>query len=85
MNEWELHPNRVGVALSLRTVRTKTHKLTVDANSGAGEMYDLVADPGEMRNIFDDPTAAETRRLLESYLAQRPDDAGPIREPVGTA
>ena len=85
LNEWELHPNRVGVALSLRTVRTKTHKLTVDANSGAGEMYDLVADPGEMRNIFDDPTAAETRRLLESYLAQRPDDAGPIREPVGTA
>jgi len=45
-NEWGLLPGRVGVALELRTVRTRTHKLTVDLNSGAGELYDLQADPG---------------------------------------
>ncbi|MEL7099417.1 MAG: sulfatase-like hydrolase/transferase, partial [Pseudomonadota bacterium] len=43
MNEWQLLPTRAGVALSLRTVRTRTHKLTVDLISGAGELYDLVA------------------------------------------
>jgi len=31
-NEWGLLPGRVGVALELRTVRTRTHKLTVDLN-----------------------------------------------------
>ncbi|WP_136658075.1 sulfatase-like hydrolase/transferase [Nitratireductor sp. XY-223] len=85
LNEWELLPARVGVALSLRTVRTKTHKLTMDLRSGAGEMYDLVNDPGEMNNIFDDPAARETRKRLVSYLDERPDDIGPNREPVGSA
>ena len=36
MNEWELLPTRTGVALSLRTVRTRTHKLTVALKSGQG-------------------------------------------------
>ena len=73
------------MALSLRTVRTKTHKLTVDRRSGAGELYDLANDPDEMRNLFDTPEAAGVRRELEALLARRPDDAGPIRSPVGIA
>ncbi len=85
MNEWELLPGRVGVALSLRTVRTRTHKLTVDLKSGAGEMYDLVGDPDEMANIFDDPSSSELRAELEGYLHQRPDDITPNRVPVGMA
>ena len=44
-NEWGLLPTRAGVELSLQTVRTKTAKLTKDMISGAGEMYDLAADP----------------------------------------
>ncbi|MEO0694341.1 MAG: sulfatase-like hydrolase/transferase, partial [Pseudomonadota bacterium] len=83
MMEWELLPNRVGVALSLRTVRTRTAKLTKDLRSGAGEMYDLAADPHEMHNIFDDPERADLRDELEGYLMQRPDDIGPINTPVG--
>jgi len=47
-SEWELLPTRAGVALSLSVVRTKTHKLTLDSNSGAGELYDLVNDSNEM-------------------------------------
>ncbi len=85
LNEWELLPTRAGVALSLRTVRTRTHKLTVDLQSGAGELYDLIADPGERRNLFEDPEAEPVRRLLMDYLDRRPDDIGPNREQVGMA
>nr|MDJ0640401.1 sulfatase-like hydrolase/transferase [Paracoccaceae bacterium] len=85
MNEWELLPTRTGVALSLRTVRTETAKLTVDLQSGAGELYDLAADPDEMSNVFDDPAYAKLRAELEGHLARRPNDIGPNREQVGMA
>jgi arylsulfatase A-like enzyme len=83
MMEWELLPNRVGVALSLRTVRARSAKLTMDLRSGSGEMYDLAADPFEMRNIYDDPDHADLQAELEGYMTQRPDDIGPINTPVG--
>lgn len=85
MNEWELLPTRTGVPLSLRTVRTRTHKLTVDAISGAGEMYDLVQDPFEMTNLFDKPEVAEIQALLEGYVASRPDDMKPHQVQIGMA
>ena len=84
-NEWGLLPGRVGVGLELRTVRTKTHKLTIDLNSGAGELYDLENDPHELTNIFDDEAAAAIRTELEGYVASRPDDMLPHQQPVGTA
>ncbi|MEM9230569.1 MAG: sulfatase-like hydrolase/transferase [Pseudomonadota bacterium] len=83
MMEWELFPNRVGVALSLRTVRTKDAKLTVDLRSGAGEMYDLRQDPHEMINLFGDPDHSDLQTKLEGYLHQRPDDIGPLGQRVG--
>ncbi|UTW11405.1 sulfatase-like hydrolase/transferase [Marinobacterium rhizophilum] len=86
LNEWELLPSRVGVPLSLRTVRTRRHKLTLEAVSGAGELYDLENDPHEMNNLFDDPAAASVRRELEAMLQNRPDDMRPeLSIPVGTA
>ena len=85
MNEWELLPTRAGVGLSLRTVRTLNHKLTVDLTSGAGELYDLAADPHELANLYDDPAAAEVRNELQAFLAQRPDDIGATRTQVGMA
>ncbi|WP_089721142.1 sulfatase-like hydrolase/transferase [Candidatus Entotheonella palauensis] len=84
-NEWELLPARTGVPLSLRTVRTKAYKLTIDEQSGAGEMYDRVNDPGEMNNIFDSPSAAAARKELLDMIAARPDDALPPQAPVGQA
>lgn len=84
-NEWDLLPTRAGVALSLRTVRTETAKLTIDERSGAGEMYCLDVDPDEMENRFDDPGVRALRAELEAMIASRPDDAMPEQIQVGQA
>ena len=76
-SEWHVHPSRCGVALKLRTVRTKTHKCTFELESGAGELYDLVNDPEEMTNRFDDPAYARVRKELKAMMRARP---GKIRE-----
>jgi arylsulfatase A-like enzyme len=85
LNEWELLPTRAGVALSLRTVRTKTHTMTVDLQSGAGELYDRTNDPHEMHNLFDADTHARTRADLMAMIHSRPDDARPVQVQVGMA
>ncbi len=85
LNEWDLLPGRTGVRLSLRTVRTRDHKLTVDLISGAGEMYDLAADPGEARNLFGDPAHAGLQARLQGLLNRRPDDIGPEPRAIGMA
>jgi hypothetical protein len=85
-NEWDLNTSRCGVALRLWTARTRTHRLTVELGSGAGELYDLVNDPHEIDNLFDDAGHAAVRRALEDMIRARPDDAmGPPPEPVGMA
>jgi arylsulfatase A-like enzyme len=85
-NEWDLSASRCGVELKLRTVRTKTHKLTLEQSTGAGELYDLVNDPGEMDNRFDDAGYAAIRKELTDMINARPDDALKERLPaVGMA
>ncbi len=85
-SEWHVHPSRCGVALKLRTVRTKTHKCIFELESGAGELYDLANDPAEMDNRFDDPGCAKVRKELNDMMRERP---GVVRtdlaEPVGMA
>ena len=85
LNEWELLPTRAGVALSLRTIRTKRHKLTVDLQSGAGELYDLQSDPNELTNLFDDPSSRAIREELIRGINSRPDDVMPNQPQVGMA
>lgn len=77
LNEWDLLPGRVGVDLTLRVVRTKTHKLTLELNSGAGEMYDLVNDPDEMVNIYNHPEHKAIQEQLTDMINSRPDDMLP--------
>jgi arylsulfatase A-like enzyme len=74
-HEWDLSASRCGVELKLRTVRTRRFKLTIEESSGAGELYDLVDDPWEMANRFDDPGLAGARRELTGMIASRPPDA----------
>jgi len=74
MSEWELMPGRVKAKVSIRSVRTRTYKLTKDMNSGHGELYDLLADPNETNNLFNDPKATDLKIRLESYLMLRTQD-----------
>ena len=85
-SEWDLNSSRCGEALKLRTARTKRYKLTLELNSGAGELYDLTEDPDEMDNRFDDPAMHSVRAELTDMIRARPDDAlkTPL-EPVGMA
>ena len=83
--EWDLRASRCGVDLWLATVRTATHKLTFESNSGAGELYDLANDPQEMDNRFGDPGVAKVQRELMDMIKSRPDDKVDPLPQVGMA
>ncbi|MEM7242751.1 MAG: sulfatase-like hydrolase/transferase [Pseudomonadota bacterium] len=85
LNEWELLPTRAGVGLSLRTIRTKTHKMTIDMQSETGELYDMINDPDEMTNLFDDPDHQSLKTDLLAGINSRPDDAIGSQTQVGMA
>jgi len=74
-SEWNLRASRSGVDLNLRTVRTRSHKLTLELVSGAGELYDLANDPQEMDNRFDDSGLRAVQGELTDMIQSRPDDA----------
>jgi len=85
-SEWSVRDSRFGVALDLRTVRTRRYKLTIEGHSGAGEMYDLGNDPHEMNNIFGDPAHAAVEQSLKQMIASRPhDELSPELPQVGMA
>ena len=85
-SEWHVHPSRCGVGLKLRTVRTGTHKCTFELDSGAGELYDLVHDPEEMVNRFNDPDYVKIREELEDMMRARPGKIlAQLPEPIGMA
>ena len=85
-NEWDINASRCGVPLDLRMARTKTHKLTLETGSGAGELYDLKNDPHEMDNLFDDACALAARKELQDMIASRPNDEIEVKPtPVGMA
>jgi arylsulfatase A-like enzyme len=84
-SEWDLRASRSGVDLDLRTVRTRTHKLTVDLHSGAGELYDLANDPFEMENRFNDPGTTRVQKELTDMIRSRPRDVRPRQPQVGMA
>ena len=45
--------------------------MTLSPDSSFGELYDLVADPGENVNIFDDPGAKDVRAALMEIMLRR--------------
>ena len=50
-----------------RGIRTRTHKLVVNPPD-VNELYDLVEDPHELRNCYEDPAYARVRRELLQRL-----------------
>ena len=74
------------MGLKLRTVRTSTHKLTLEMESGAGELYDLANDPHEMDNLFVGKGHSAVRKELQDMIRERPGDVMDLLpEPVGMA
>lgn len=55
----------------VRTVVTHTHRLSVFAEGDWGELYDLQTDPGETRNLWDEPDARVLRESLLMRLVQQ--------------
>lgn len=73
-DEWDVGAGRCGVPLRLRTIRTGQYRLTVELDSGAGELYDFAADPHECNNLFDAGSHAGVRRQLLACVERRPRD-----------
>ena len=85
-SEWKVNASRCGVELELRTVRTKDAKLTLEKNSGAGELYNLKDDPNEMNNLFDNDNAKTIKKELSDMIEERPgQELNEFDEPVGMA
>lgn len=55
----------------MRTLVTPRHRFSVYLGADWGELYDLEADPHEMRNLWADPAHAALRAGLFETLAQR--------------
>lgn len=60
-------------------IRTKTHKLVYfyganyqgeEQTPPAWELYDLVKDPAELNNVYDDPAYASVRNSLKADFAK---------------
>ena len=62
----------------LRTLITQRHKLMVYRDHTYGELFDLVEDPGEIHNRWNDPAYAGVR----AELFQRFINAELVREPT---
>jgi hypothetical protein len=54
-------------------VRTRTHQLTFNAGD-QGELYDLVADPYQLNNVYGQPAYEEVRldlmTRMEAYMVE---------------
>ena len=71
-------------------IRTATHKLIYFWRKDQWECYDLVADPQEMHNIYEDPAAAEAvaglkEQLKELKQAARDEDQFAQKQPKENA
>lgn len=76
---WSLTENRHQPnVLNVRTLVTENAKVTVYRGSEDGELFDLVTDPDERRNLWNEPSAAD----LKSHMLLRFEQAEMEREPT---
>jgi arylsulfatase A-like enzyme len=55
----------------VRTVVTETHRMSLREGEDWNELYDLSADPEEIRNLYDDPSERATRTELSEVMLRR--------------
>ncbi|WP_375267343.1 sulfatase [Planktotalea sp.] len=78
--------DEIGVPPNIHTIRDKHFRLSVLQDMSWGELYDLLEDPGEFRNLWDDPNARpEKTRLLELLVRAQLTHADTAPMPTGRA
>lgn len=65
----------------MRTFVTDRYKITVHRDGSDGELFDLLADPGETRNLWSDPAASELKAQLFLEFLQATLREEPMRMP----
>ena len=55
----------------VRTVVTDRYRMSIRQGEDWGELYDLQADPTEVKNLFDDPNAAQVKAELTETMLRR--------------
>lgn len=55
----------------VRTVVTDQYRMSLREGEDWNELYDLVADPGETNNIYDEPEGTEARQTLTEIMLKR--------------
>jgi uncharacterized sulfatase len=69
--DWSVTENRHTLKnVHLRTLVTERYKMTVYRSYEFGELFDLVEDPDERNNLWDDPEAAEVKASLMKRFMQ---------------
>ncbi|HHH76423.1 MAG TPA: DUF4976 domain-containing protein [Phycisphaerae bacterium] len=58
-------------AAQFTSIRTRSYKIVMDHSANTGELYDLVQDPSETRNLWDDAEAAELKTKMLVRLCNR--------------
>lgn len=70
VRQWSVTENHHGRRrFHMRTYVNERYKLTVYRTGADGELFDLAADPGEVRNLWHDPAARQLKAdLMEDFL-----------------
>lgn len=82
--EWRVGESRCGVPLRLTCVHDGRYKLTFEAMSEIGELYDLDTDPHELEDLWSSENAAPVRDRLMALIKRREHTAmSSFADPVG--
>ena len=82
--EWRVGESRCGVPLRLTCVHEGRYKLTYEAISKIGELYDLESDPYEMKDLWSSTSVSDVKQNLMALIKSREKVAlRKFAEPVG--
>ena len=80
--EWSITENHHGTRhFHMRTLVGQRYKITVYREGDDGELFDLQEDPGEIRNLWHDPSAAAVKAEMLHRFLQATLQAEPMRMP----